>query len=90
MRGEHAHRACEQILICLRGSVRCMVDDGGTRTEFMLDRPDVGLHVPALRWGTQYRYSQDAVLPSSRRCRTTRTTTSADYEEFLLAVRPSR
>lgn len=62
VRGEHAHRACEQVLVCLRGSVACIVDDGIQRTEVLLDRPNVGLYMPAMTWGTQYRYTDDAVL----------------------------
>lgn len=62
VRGEHAHRKCEQLLVCLRGSVTALVDDGHDRRELLLDRPDRGLHVPAMVWGTQYRYSDDAVL----------------------------
>ncbi|MDF1604302.1 WxcM-like domain-containing protein [Nocardioides sp. YIM 152315] len=62
VRGEHAHRECEQLLVCLRGSVQALVDDGKDRRELLLDRPDQGLHVPAMVWGTQYKYSSDAVL----------------------------
>lgn len=62
VRGEHAHRECEQLLVCLRGSVTALVDDGRDRRELVLDSPDQGLYVPAMVWGTQYRYSNDAVL----------------------------
>lgn len=62
VRGEHAHRACEQVLVCLRGAVRCLVDDGHERAEVLLDRPDVGLYMPAAIWGTQYGYTADCVL----------------------------
>ncbi len=62
VRGEHAHYACEQFLVCLQGSVRAITDDGVMRQEFYLDRPDVGLYMPALTWGTQYAYSADAIL----------------------------
>lgn len=62
VRGEHAHRQCEQLLVCLRGSVTALVDDGRDRRELVLDSPDQGLYVPAMVWGTQYRYSNDAVL----------------------------
>ncbi|CAN5520552.1 N/A [soil metagenome] len=62
VRGTHAHRQCEQFLICQRGSVTAVVDDGTNRTEVVLDRPYLGLYMPALTWGTQYRYSADAVL----------------------------
>lgn len=61
-RGAHAHRACEQFLIAVKGSVSAIVDDGINREEFVLDRPDMGLYMPAMTWGTQYRYTSDAVL----------------------------
>lgn len=62
VRGEHAHRQCEQFLVCLKGSVRAIVDDGATREEFLLDTPEFGLYMPAMTWGSQYAYSPDAVL----------------------------
>lgn len=62
VRGIHAHRECEQFLICMRGAVTALVDDGEVRQEVLLDRPSLGLYMPALTWGTQHRYTEDAVL----------------------------
>jgi UDP-2-acetamido-3-amino-2,3-dideoxy-glucuronate N-acetyltransferase len=62
VRGEHAHRECEQFLICLTGSVSCIVDDGKERNVYVLDDPSLGLYMPRMTWGTQYDYSPDAVL----------------------------
>lgn len=61
-RGEHAHRTCAQFLICVKGSCAVVADDGQKRQEFSLDRPDIGIHLPAMTWGIQYKYSADAVL----------------------------
>jgi glycosyltransferase involved in cell wall biosynthesis/dTDP-4-dehydrorhamnose 3,5-epimerase-like enzyme len=61
-RGEHAHRQCHQFLICVRGQVTAVVDDGSQRKEISLDSPAKGLYMPPMTWGTQYNYSQDAVL----------------------------
>jgi len=61
-RGEHAHRECHQFLICVRGSCAVVADDGHNRQEFLLDKPDVGIHLPPMIWGIQYKYSADAVL----------------------------
>lgn len=61
-RGTHAHRQCEQLLICMKGSVTAVIDDGIHREEVLLDSPAVGLYMPALTWGTQYGYSVDAIL----------------------------
>ena len=62
LRGEHAHKRCQQFLICLHGSCRVLLDDGHSRCEVTLDRPDMGVFMPEMIWGTQYRYSTDAVL----------------------------
>ena len=62
VRGAHAHRFCAQMLVCLAGGVSCLVDDGSAREEIRLDSPTVGLHIPAMIWGTQWKYTRDAVL----------------------------
>jgi acetyltransferase-like isoleucine patch superfamily enzyme/dTDP-4-dehydrorhamnose 3,5-epimerase-like enzyme len=62
VRGEHSHRKCEQFLVCAKGSVAVVVDDGSVREEIVLDRPDIGLYVPPMIWSTQYKYSDDAIL----------------------------
>ena len=61
-RGEHAHRACHQFLICVRGSCSVLVDDGENRIETVLNSPDLGIHLSPMVWGVQYKYSEDAVL----------------------------
>ena len=66
IRGEHAHRKLQQFLVCLRGSVRVMVDDGKERDEVVLDRPDLGLYVPPLVWAAQFHYSADARAARAR------------------------
>lgn len=62
VRGEHAHKKCEQFLLCVSGSVAVIADDGESREEYVLSSPEVGLYMPAGVWGTQYKYSPDAVL----------------------------
>lgn len=62
VRGEHAHRNCHQFLVCLKGSCAVLLDDGFSRKEYKLDRPDVGIYMPPMIWGTQFKYTSDAVL----------------------------
>jgi hypothetical protein len=62
VRGEHAHRTCQQFLVCVRGSCSVVADDGHVRDEFRLDDPSLGLYLPPLTWGIQYKYSHDATL----------------------------
>jgi hypothetical protein len=62
--------------------VTAVVDDGEHREEIVLDRPSVGLYMPALTWGTQYRYSPDAVLLVLASDRYDVEDYIDDYEEF--------
>jgi hypothetical protein len=39
-----------------------VADVGHVRDEFTLDDPSVGLYLPPMTWGIQYKYSHDAVL----------------------------
>lgn len=61
-RGEHAHKTCQQFLICVRGSCQVLVDDGVNRSTVLLDSPEVGLLIPPKVWGTQFKYSEEALL----------------------------
>lgn len=87
VRGEHAHRRCAQFLVCVHGSVSVLVDDGERRDEHRLDSPAVGLYLPPMVWGTQYRYSEDAVLMVLASLPYDAGDYLRTYEEFLAAVR---
>jgi len=62
VRGEHAHRQCQQFLVALHGSVQVVVEDGRNRREILLSTPSTGLYIPPMIWATQYKYTRDAVL----------------------------
>ncbi|MCC6594077.1 MAG: WxcM-like domain-containing protein [Xanthomonadales bacterium] len=90
VRGEHAHRVCAQFLICVHGALSALVDDGCARAEYRLDRPDLGLYLPPMVWGTQYRYSADAVLLVLASQAYDAGDYIRDYSEFLAAVGVTR
>ena len=62
VRGGHAHRSVHQLLICVNGSCRVSLDDGTTRDQVQLDRPELALYIPPRIWATQERFSRDGVL----------------------------
>ncbi len=62
VRGEHAHVECHQFVMCVAGSVQLVLDNGHERAQVSLDRPSMGVHIPPMTWGIQYKYSDDAVL----------------------------
>lgn len=87
VRGQHAHRQLKQFLVCLRGSCVIALDDGGVRDEVTLDTPQLGLYIPPMVWGTQYKYSPDAVLLVLASEPYDAEDYIRDYEEFLIAVK---
>lgn len=86
VRGEHAHKACHQFLVCVKGSLAIVVDDGERRDELVLDSPRLGLHIPPMVWGIQYRFSADAVLLVLASHRYEAADYIRNYDEFLAAV----
>lgn len=62
IRGEHAHRTCQQVLVILNGSVSVMIDNGTIRKQMLLSNPSIALYIPPMVWGTQFAFSSNAVL----------------------------
>ena len=62
VRGEHAHRKLEQLIICLKGSMVVTVDDGTVSEDCLLDSPGFGLYIPALTWGIQSQHTPDCLM----------------------------
>lgn len=63
-RGEHAHKTLNQLLVALSGSFTVMLDDGRDRREVFLNRPYLGLIVPAGIWHHLHDFSSGAVAMS--------------------------
>ncbi|MBQ9278011.1 MAG: WxcM-like domain-containing protein [Lachnospiraceae bacterium] len=61
-RGFHAHKCLEQILICIHGSCKILMDDGSEKVEVTLDKPYEGLYISNAIWREMFDFSPDAVL----------------------------
>ena len=62
IRGEHAHKKLQEIVVCVRGSCSVKLDDGKNTAEVLLNAPEIGLYIGPMIWATQYNYSSDAIL----------------------------
>ena len=62
VRGKHAHIHLEQILICIHGSCKVLLDNGKERKVVNLEKPYEGLYVSSKMWREMYDFSKDAVL----------------------------
>ena len=61
-RGFHAHRNLKQVVVCVTGSCRFVLDNGKSREEIILDSAATGLVIEDLTWREMHDFSQDCVL----------------------------
>lgn len=61
-RGFHAHKSLEQILICIHGSCKILLDNGTEKKIVPLESPYEGLYVSNSMWREMFDFSPDAVL----------------------------
>ena len=64
IRGQHAHKDCEQFLVCLNGEVEVTCDDGEHRRKYLLESPQQGLFIPEMIWDEQIYISEESILLS--------------------------
>ena len=62
VRGRQANKKLQQILICIHGSCKILLDDGNEKEVVPLEKPYEGLYVTNSMWHEMYDFSKDAVL----------------------------
>ncbi len=86
VRGQHAHKTLQQILICIHGSCKVKLDNGKERKVIPLERPYEGLYVSNNMWREMYDFSMDAVLMVLASDLYDENDYIRDYDEFLKYV----
>lgn len=61
-RGFHAHKSLQQILICIHGTCKVLLDNGKEKKIVLLEKPYEGLYIANNMWREMYDFSEDAVL----------------------------
>ena len=89
-RGFHAHKCLEQILICVHGSCKILLDNGKEKEIVSLDTPYEGLYVSNDMWREMYDFSPDAVLMVLASELYDEADYIRDYDEFLKYVEANR
>lgn len=87
IRGRHAHKSLKQILICIHGSCKILLDDGYEKKEILLNNPCEGLYVSNVMWREMFDFSPDAVLMVLASEIYNESDYIRNYEEFLDFVR---
>lgn len=61
-RGFHSHKNLQQILVCVHGNCKILLDNGKEKKIVSLEKPYEGLYIPHDIWHEMYDFSPDAVL----------------------------
>lgn len=61
-RGDHAHKKCTQLLVCVSGEIRVTCDDGTNVSKHLLKGMGKGILVPPGIWAKQEYLTDGAVL----------------------------
>ena len=85
-RGFHAHKSLEQILICIHGSCKVLLDNGTEKKIVSLEKPYEGLYIANNMWREMYDFSEDAVLMVLASEYYDEEDYIRDYNEFLRMV----
>lgn len=61
-RGFHAHKNLQQVVVCLRGACKFILDDGFDKQEITLDRPNFGLYIGNNVWREMKDFSENCIV----------------------------
>lgn len=86
VRGKHAHKNLEQILVCVHGSCKIKLDNGTEQKVVPLEKPYEGLYVAGNMWREMFDFSDDAVLMVFASELYDESDYIRDYDEFLKFV----
>ena len=86
-RGFHAHKSLKQILICIHGSCKILLDNGTEKETVTLDKPYEGLYISHNMWREMYDFSPDAVLMGLASEHYDENDYIRDYDRFLKWVK---
>ena len=62
LRGQHANRETEFLLVNVAGTSKVRVDNGTESTVIELNKPRMGLYIPSMLWKDMYDFSEDSIL----------------------------
>lgn len=87
IRGQHANKESEFVLINVAGTSKVKVKDGkGNEAIYSLNRPHTGIYLPKMIWKDMYDFSEDSVLLCLASTHYDGTEYIRDYDEFTRIV----
>ena len=87
IRGQHANQRSSFCLINVSGTSKVkVVDRNGNEKVFSLDRPYIGIYLPAMIWKDMYDFSSDSILLVLSNEHYDAEEYIRDYDDFLRGV----
>lgn len=86
-RGKHAHHKNVQMMFCLQGKVRVILDDGTNKAEIVLDKPENGLLLDKMIWHEMRDMTEETILLVLASEHDSTDDYIKDYDEFLKLVK---
>ncbi len=87
IRGQHANRKSEFVLINVAGTSKVKIKDGkGNETVYSLNRPHTGIYIPKMVWKDMYDFSEDSVLLCLASTHYDAEEYIRDYDEFIKII----
>lgn len=62
VRGQHANRESQFVLINVGGTSKVRIDNGHSEAIVELNKPMMGLYIPTMVWKDMYDFSEDSIL----------------------------
>ena len=90
VRGQHANRKTEFVIINVKGTAKIKVDTGEKQEIINLDKPQIGLYLSSMVWKDMYDFSPDSVLLVLASEHYDATEYIRDYETFCKEVREQK
>ncbi|MBO4374966.1 MAG: FdtA/QdtA family cupin domain-containing protein [Lachnospiraceae bacterium] len=87
IRGRHANRNSQFVLINVAGTSKVRLDDGFTTKVVELDKPRMGLYIAPMVWKDMYDFSSDSVLLCLSDANYDGSEYIRNYDEFTKEVR---
>ena len=87
VRGQHANRDSEFVLINVAGSSKVRITDGKEEIIVALDKPMTGVYIPKMIWKDMYDFSPDSVLLVLASTHYDGKEYIRNYEEYLKEMR---
>lgn len=87
VRGEHANRESEFVLINVAGTSKVRITDGKEEFIVELNKPMMGVYIPKMIWKDMYNFSADSVLLVLASTHYDGKEYIRNYEEYLKIIR---